>query len=272
MNSRAFTLSLVIAGIAVFMVQSYIDGRENEFKARYGDLRQVIVAKEDIKEMETIDDRKVQIATVPAAYAMPGAFDKIESVYNTLAATPIKKGEQITTPRVTYPGGKTGLSRQISEGKRAIAVQIAEDEAVGKLIKPGDRVDILSLIDYGGGRPELMKVKTVLQDVYVLATGKRVTNEIPMVGLKVDQQIKALKLNTYTNFNTVTLELSPSDAQKLLFLRKIGGGIYITLRNNTDKVKERIGGTRLFDVLGPEDAAEAKAYFNEKKARQERRR
>lgn len=272
MNSRAFTLSLVIAGIAVFMVQSYIEGRESEFRARYGDLRQVVIAKVDIKEMETIDDRKIQISTVPDTYVMPGAFDKIEDLYNTIASTPIKKGEQITSPRVTYPGGKTGLSRQISEGKRAISIQIAEDEAVGKLIKPGDRVDILSLLDYGSGRIEMMKVKTVLQDVYVLATGKRVTNEIPMVGLKVDKEIKALNLNTYNNFNTITLELTPSDAQKLLFLRKVGGGIYISLRNNTDKVKEKIGGTRLFDVLGDEDAAEAKAYFSEKRARQERQR
>ena len=32
---------------------------------------------------------------------------------------PIKKGEQITVPRVTYPGAQSGLSRQISIGKRA---------------------------------------------------------------------------------------------------------------------------------------------------------
>lgn len=270
MNSRAFTLSLVIAGIAIFMVQSYIEGREAEFKSKYGDLRQVVIAKVDIQEMDTIDDRKIQITTVPGSYVMPGAFSKIEDLYNTIATTPIKKGEQITGPRVTYPGGKTGLSRQISEGKRAIAIQISEDESVGRLVKPGDRIDILSLIDYGSGRVEMMKVKTVLQDVYVLATGKRVTNEIPLVGLKVDDEIKRLNLNTYTNFNTITLELSPSEAQKLLFLKKVGGGIYISLRNNTDKSKERIGGTKLFDVLG-EDAAEAKAFFAEKKARLERR-
>lgn len=271
MNSRAFTLSLVIAGMAMFMVQSYIDGREAEFKSKYGDQRQVVIAKVDIREMDTIDDRKLQIITVPGNYVMPGAFTKIEDLYSTIAATAIKKGEQITGPRVIYPGGKTGLSRQISEGKRAISIQVSEDAAVGKLIKPGDRVDILSLVDYGGGRIEKIKVKTVLQDVYVLATGKRVTNDIPLVGLKMDKEIKKLNLNTYTNFNTMTLELSPYEAQKLIFLRSAGGGIYFSLRNNTDKTIERIGGTNLFDVLG-EDAAEAKAYFSERKAQLERRR
>lgn len=271
MNSRAFTLSLVIAGIAIFMVNSYIEGREADFKSKYGDQRQVVIAKTDIQEMETIDDRKVSIITVPGSYIMPGAFTKIEDLYNTIAATAIKAGEQITSPRVVYPGGKTGLSRQVSEGKRAIAIQLSEDEAVGKLIKPGDRVDVLSLVDYASGKVELMKVKTVLQDVYVLATGKRVTTEIPLVGVKGGNEIKKLNLNTFNNFNTITLELTPNEAQKLLFLKKVGKGIYFTLRNNTDKNIERIGGTRLFDVLG-EDAADAKAYFAEKKAQQERRR
>jgi pilus assembly protein CpaB len=264
-------LSLIIAGIAVMMVLAYIDGREAEFKAKYGDLVQVVVAKEDIQAMETIDDRKLLIITVPGSYKMPGAFNQIESLYNSIAATSIKKGEQITAPRIIYPGEETGLSRQISEGKRAVSIQINADAAVGQLVKPGDRVDVLSIIDYGSGRIELMKAKTVLQDVYVLATGKRVTKEIPLIGLKVDKEIKKLNLNTYNNFNTITLELSPNEVQKLLFLVKVGKGVYLSLRNNTDKTIERIGGTRLFDVLG-EDAAEAKSFFAEKKAQLERRR
>ena len=271
MNSRAFTLSLVIAGLAVAMVQSYIDGREAEFRSKYGDLRQVVVAKEDIFAMDTIDDRKLQMITVPGSYLMPGAFTQIEELYNTIAATPIKKGEQITKPRVLYPGEETGLSRQISEGKRALSIQLAEDQAVGKLIKPGDRVDILASIDYSSGQIQKIKIKTVLQDVYVLATGKRVTKEIPLVGMKVDKEIKKLNLNTYTNFNTVTLEVSANEAQKLIFIQKVTGGVYLTLRNNSDKSIERIGATRLFDVLG-EDAAEAKAYFSEQQAQLEKRR
>ncbi|MBT4790628.1 MAG: Flp pilus assembly protein CpaB [Halobacteriovoraceae bacterium] len=271
MNSRAFTLSLVIAGIAMFMVQSYIEGREAEFTSKYGDQRQVVIAKVDINEMEIIDDRKVQIVTAPGSYVMPGAFTKVEDLYNSIAATSIKKGEQITKPRVVYPGGRTGLSRQISEGKRAIAIQVGEAEAVGKLIKPGDRVDVLAILDYGSSKIEKLKVKTVLQDVYILATGKRVTNEIPLVGLKVDKEVKKLNLNTYNTFSTVTLELTPNEAQKLIFLKKATSGIYLSLRNNTDKTIERIGGTKLFDVLG-EDAAEAKAYFAEQEARKQRRR
>lgn len=270
MNSRAFTLSLIIAGIAIFMVHSYIEGREAKFKQEYGNMVPVVVAKTDIKELELIDDRKVQMITVPRKYRMPGVFDKQEQLYNTIAAMPIKKGEQITKPRITYPGARSGLSRQVSIGKRAMSVQISEGQAVGKLIKPGDRVDILTLIDYAGGRKEKLKVKTVLQDVYILATGLNVTKEIPLVGMKVDKEVRKMNLNNYTNFNTMTMELSPYEVQKMMFLIKAGTGVYLSLRNNDDKTIERISGTRLYDVLG-EDAQDAKAYFAEQEAKKRKR-
>ena len=271
MNSRAFTLSLVIAIFAVIMVQTYIEGKEAEFNKKYGDMKYIVKAKVDIKELEVIDDTKVYITSVPGNYVMPGAFTKIEDIYNTIAAVPIKKDEQITKPRVLYPGSKTGLSRQIDQGKRAFSLEVSSKEAVGKLIKPGDRVDVITLLDYAGGSLPDIKAKTILQDVYVLATGKRVTGNIPLARYKVDDEIKKLDLNTYEDFRTVTLELTPYEIQKLIFVIGVGKGIYMSLRNNDDKTIERIGTTRLYDVLG-EDANEAKTYFAEKAAKEERRR
>ena len=167
MNSRAFTFSLLIAGIAMFMVSSFITSQEEKLTIRYGQQVPVVVAKVDIKELELIDDRKIQVTTVPKSYKAPNAFDKPADVFNTIATVPIKAGEQITYPRVTYPGARSGLSRQVSVGKRALSIQVSEDTAVSKLIKPGDRVDVIALLDYAGGKLDKMKVKTVLQDKYV---------------------------------------------------------------------------------------------------------
>lgn len=271
MNSRAFTLSLLIAGIAMFMVYSFLEGREAQFVEEYGNPSPVVVAKVDIKELELIDDRKLKIENIPKKFQMPGHFKKIEELYNTIAAVPIKAGEQITRPRITYPGAQSGLSRQISVGKRALSVQVQESQAVSKLIKPGDRVDVLATIDYAGGKKERIKVKTVLQDILVLSTGLYVTNSIPIVNLQTSEtESREMKFNKFVNFNTVTLELTPFEVQKMIFLVSSGGSIYLTLRNNDDKAIERISGTRLFDVLG-EDAAEAKVYFAEQQSREKTR-
>lgn len=270
MNSRAFTTSLVLAGLAVAMIWSYIESRETELQSDYGNQTPVVVAKEDIKELEIIDDRKVQLINIPSKFQMPGHFKRVEDLYNTIAAVPIKKGEQITVPRVTYPGSQSGLSRQISIGKRALSIQVTEGQAVSRLLKPGDRVDILALVDYASGKKEKLKVKTVLQDVLILSTGLYVTNSVPIINIKNDNSSRQMKLNNYTNFNTVTLELTPFEVQKMVFMISAGNGIYLSLRNNDDKTIERISATRLFDVLG-EDAAEAKTYFAEQSARETKR-
>ena len=265
MNTKAFTTSLILAALAVMMVLSYISSRETELISEYGDSTPVVVAKEDIKELEIIDDRKVQLKNIPKSFQMPGHFKSVEDLYNTIAAVPIKAGEQITAPRVTYPGAQSGLSRQISIGKRALSIQVTEGQSVSRLLKPGDRVDVLALVDYAAGKKEKLKVKTVLQDVLILSTGLYVTNSVPIVNLKNENDSRQMKLNSYTNFNTITLELTPFEVQNMVFMMSAGNGIYLSLRNNDDKNIERIKATRLFDVLG-EDAAEAKIYFAEQSA------
>ncbi|MFL5783813.1 MAG: Flp pilus assembly protein CpaB [Bacteriovoracaceae bacterium] len=272
MNSRAFTTSLILAAVAVLMIYSYITSRETELVSEYGNPTPVVVAKEDIKELEVIDDRKVKLVNIPAKFQMPGRFTRVEDLYNTIAATPIKKDEQITAPRVTYPGAQSGLSRQISIGKRAYALQVSESQAVSRLLKPGDRVDILAMVDYAAGKKDKLKIKTVLQDVLILSTGLFVTNTVPVINMKGEgTEGRQVKLNNYTNYNTITLELTPFEVQKMVFLVAAGNGIYLSLRNNDDKTIERISATRLYDVLG-EDAAEAKSYFAEQAARETQRR
>jgi pilus assembly protein CpaB len=264
MNTRAFTLSLVIAIIAMLMVHSYMEGQEKSFIEEYGQKVAVIVAKDDIKEFDIIDDRKVSTIQVPKNFKQPGAFSNVSELQNTIALVPILKGEQITSPRVSFPGSSTGLSRQVAPGKRAISIRISEDQAVGKLIKPGDRVDVLARIDYAGGRKDLQNVKTILQDVLVLSTGLSITNSLPLVGVQNNDEFRKLNLNTYTNYNNITLELDPYEAQKLIFLIYVAGGRpYLTLRNNNDKEQVRIRPTRLFDILGDE-ATEAKTFFQQR--------
>lgn len=266
MNSRAFTTSLLLAAVAVLMIYSYISSKETELVSEYGNMTPVVVAREDIKELEIIDDTKVRLENVPAKFQMPGHFKRVEDLYNTIAAIPIKKGEQITSPRVTYPGAQSGLSRQVSIGKRAFSIPVSESNAVSRLLKPGDRIDVLAMIDYAAGKKERQKVKTVLQDVLILATGLAVTNSVPLINQKNGSETTQVKLNSYTTYNSVTLELTPFEVQKMVFLNTASSGIYLSLRNNDDKNIERISGTRLFDVLG-EDAAEAKTYFAEQMAK-----
>ena len=151
MNTRAFTLALIISIFAMFMVYTYIEDRENVLVEKYGKEVTVVVAKVNIKELELLDDSKVTVKSVPQTFAAPGHFRKVKDLEDGMIATvPILKGEQIAKPRVSFPGFKTGLARTVSAGKRAIAITITEKQAVSKLLKPGDRVDVLARRLLGG--------------------------------------------------------------------------------------------------------------------------
>ncbi|MAW07088.1 MAG: Flp pilus assembly protein CpaB [Halobacteriovoraceae bacterium] len=261
MNSKAFTLALVIAGFSMFMVYSYIEDQSKSLFKKFGQEQTVVVAKQDIKELELLDDSKVTLKTVPSKFLAPGHYKTIKEIENTIALTPIMKGEQITKPRLAYPGEKTGLARQVSVGKRAVAILVNENQAVGKLIKPGDRVDVIANFSYIPGRMDKTKTSTVLQDVLVLSTGFNMTNSIPMVGLKVPNEIKAMNLNTYSRYNSVTLELDPFQSQKIIFIIKnMDSAPFLSLRNNDDKDQLRIPTTDLYDVLD-ESKSDAREYF-----------
>jgi pilus assembly protein CpaB len=264
MNTRAFTLALIISIFAMFMVYTYIDDQKSEVIKRYGTQSSVVVAKEDINAYELIDDSKIRVASVPKSFLMPGHFKTMKELENTMATVPVLKGEQITKPRVTYPGMSTGLSRQVSVGKRAMAITVTERQAVGKLIKPGDRVDIITSIDYSSGQKDKQKIQTILQDVLVLSTGLSMTNSIPVIGVKTPREIRKMNLETYANYNTVSLELDPYEAQKLAYLLTYSAREpFLTLRNNSDQKIVRIESTGIFDVLGDEEREAARAYFAE---------
>lgn len=268
MNSRALTLSLLIAVFSMFLVSTYIEGEQASITKQYGTMKSVVVAKKKINELELIDDSKVTVRTVPEYFRAPGSFNTIKDVEGTVATVPILEGEQVTKPRVTFPGAKTGLSRQISAGKRAVALRVNAFSAVGKLIKPGDRVDVIAGLDYSNGHMDKKKVLTLLQDVYVLSTGKKMTNSLPIIGKEFPKVIKAMNVSAYTEYQTITLEVDPFQAQKLIFIQKYsGGGIFLSLRNHADSEKVRIKGTKIFDVLPQEDVQDAKAFFIEKAKR-----
>ena len=74
MNNKVFTLSLVIAVFAVFMVQSYVSSIEDAAKKKYGSEILVVVAKTDIAEMATIDETMLELKPFPKAFLEPNAF------------------------------------------------------------------------------------------------------------------------------------------------------------------------------------------------------
>lgn len=265
MNNRAVTLSLVMAVMAVFFVQSYISSIEDEARKKYGTSLLVVKAKQDIKEQDTINETMLEFGVVPKKFLEPAAvsFEKtkedkdtdrgMKSLVGSVAAVPIKAGEQITYNKITEPGIRTGLSPQVTPGKRAVAVPVSDVTGVSKLIKPGDRVDLIAVLDVGGGRQNRV-VKTVFQDVVVLSVGRNVTNNIARV-VEADPyggKERVRSLTEDTSFTSVTLEVEPAQAQIVALILANGeNSVNLALRNNDDTERmSSLSPMGLSEVLG----------------------
>jgi pilus assembly protein CpaB len=252
MNNKAFTISLVLAGLAVFMIYSYISSKEDELKRTYGDEVSVAVAKRSIKEMEVVYENMVDTVVKPKKFVEPGSATSKQEVLGFIATVPIRKGEQVTLNKIISPGVRTGLARQISPGKRAISIPVTDDTAVSKLIKPGDRIDLLTTLEVPGAQRGMQITKMVLQDVPVLAVGEYISNLSPRKAEKdkITGQEEVRNLNAERNFNTITIEVEPQWAAQITLLRDAGHRLSVLLRNNDDTERVNIGGVMLMDVIG----------------------
>lgn len=256
MNNKAFTISMALAFMAVFMIYSYVTSKEAEIQAKYGTPTAVVVAKRDIPIMEAIHENMIEIIQKPKQFIEPGKTTSKQEVVGFIASVPIRKGEQITLNKIIEPGIKTGLSRQITPGKRAISIGVTDNSAVNRLLKPGDRVDIVATIDPPGGGKGSQITKMILQDVPVLAVGEFVTSQAPRKMDKDDVTGKEFvrNLNVERNFNTITIEVEPQMAMQVSLLQGMGSLISVMLRNNDDTERVGVGATTLIDVLGSDSA------------------
>jgi Flp pilus assembly protein CpaB len=132
-------------------------------------------------------------------------------------------------------------------------------------------VDLAAYFEYKTPTNNLSEVKVFMQDVLVLASGRTIQTEPPK---GVDQNIirgllsspdktlpqEATELRetlnyakTDSNYQTVTLEVTPQQAQTLVYVMTVyADSLTCFLRHSDDRQLERMGTTNLYEVMGPD--------------------
>ncbi len=243
----------VAAGLfATVLIYNYIQDQNEETSKKFGAQTTVIVARQFISDMETVQEDMIEIKSIPEAFVQPGHARQEEDVVGLVALAPIGKGEQILSNKVIMPGPETGLSLQVSPGKRAVTIPISEHRAVARLLKPGDRVDMLVAVDLSVGTSQKRYIKTLLQDIVILATGLKVVNELPRIHEEVGGEPYITNLRMANDFSTITIEASPENTQKIIYLLSTNPeSIFFTLRHPSDNsFLSALKQTEMADILG----------------------
>lgn len=237
-ETRNLWISIGAGIFATFMLYSYSQEKKAEYDKKFGSTKRIVVAKEDIGEMQTIYDTMLETEERPSAFVQPDAITVPDEIIGSVAAVPIKKGQMILKNSLWNVGPDTGISLQVAPSKRAVTISVDEVRGVAKLIRPGDRVDIVAAVDVGKGISARREVTIIMQDVVVLATGVSVVNNIPRT-MELDSTGKNLTqtvLTGDTKYTTLTVEATPREAQDLIYIQATSpGNIYFTLRNPNDR-------------------------------------
>jgi len=162
---------------------------------------------------------------VQDAYFIDGEAD-ITKLLGTVVRDAVTAGEPVTQGSLVSPGDRGFLAAALGAGMRAVTVPVSAKTGVAGFVFPGDRVDIVltQVVKGGEGRP-LKAAETVLRNLRVLATDQSTTQE------KVDGK------TVVRAFRTVTIEVTPTIAEKVAVAQTIGT-LSLSLRSIADNQAE----------------------------------
>lgn len=241
MNRKIVLIASLIAGIAAaFLTRLYLAEVEGEVAAqkdallkRYGTM-DVLCYGKDVPAGVALTKNELGIKTVPAL-GMRGQALTIENVNDILGRkiiVPHKTGEVVFWSDIE--GGDPtikGLSSDIKKQMRAISINCSGSSGVSGMVRPSDHVDVIGTFNFPGTEGNAEKGElvtcTILQNVLVLATGKDTAKG------------QSLNLGGSSGYATVTLEVTPREAEMLVFAEQIKGRLTLTLRNRTDISAEK---------------------------------
>jgi pilus assembly protein CpaB len=100
------------------------------------------------------------------------------------------------------------------------------------MVRPNDHVDVIGTFNFPDDEGKIKRgdpvTCTILQNVLVLATGRETSKSRTGTFGQSSQ-----------NYSTVTLEVTPREAEMLAFAEQIKGRLVLTLRNRNDTSSEK---------------------------------
>lgn len=233
MNRRfliALAGAVVFGLLAIYLAQIYLKQRTEKMIAEKE--TKVIIANTDIPLGSKINSEQVREVSYPKELVPEGAMRKKDEVIDRVTLANITAKTLVLGGQLAGPGALPGLPGIITEGMRSVSVRVDEASGVAGFIAPGTYVDVIAILNpqLEGAKPVS---KVILQKVRVLAGG---------------QQMETKKDGKPALVNTVTLELTPPQSEKIK-LAEAEGRLQLSIRNTTDQEIPKTPGATKRDVL-----------------------
>lgn len=199
----------------------------------------ILVAMKPVAGQEQLKAENIKLEQWPKHLVPKGALTKMEEIEGRRIKHAIAPGEPILQNKLVGEQDKRPTI-DVPPGYRLKAVHADAVSAVGNLIQPGDRVDVLVYLKNFRGGSQQTATSTILQDIKVFAV-----NDQWRAGEDTGNDPIATK--------NVTLLLTPEQAERLTLAAELGK-VSLVLRSPDDNLKTEIGqGTTARDLFGLTD-------------------
>ncbi len=203
-------IALVVGTAAALLANRYIKSTIADAIPRQvvGATVDAVVAKASLMKGTKLDNANLAVRKVPAEWmhsnaVTPSQFSQVKGLELVL---PAKEGELLLWSQIEGKKAPT-FSARLVEGRRALTVSVDEISSISGMVSPGDTIDLVASTRGGSNRPVMVPV---LQAVHVLATGTRV------------EQAPSESGGTSRSFTTVTLDVTPQEARRIMAAREVG--------------------------------------------------
>jgi len=222
-NVAIVAFAIVLGLVAVWLGNAYFTGVEQRQQevAAANRLARIVVVSQDVAFGTPLSEQNVRLANWPQGSIPAGAFTAIADVTrNRVALRPMVVGEPVLASKVSGTDGRASIAANLPPGQVAYTILISDVSGVGGFARPGDVVDVLLTRNLPG---ESSGPTDKMNDI--------VLHSVPLIG--IDLVADATKSQPAIG-KTATLQVSPTDAQKLALASQIGV-LSLALRNVADK-------------------------------------
>lgn len=237
---KNFIIAIIFAVLAALFISLYLYDIEQKNK-KMSEPVKVVVANVKIEQGTIIDSSMLKEKLIPKEYVQPQYMPSIEAFYdndkpNCIAVVSFEKDEQITSTKISSVNSDSGISNSIPAGNRAITLIFNSDEVTG-IIKPGSRVDLISVMEYENKSQALVEASCVIaQNLLVLAVDDDVIGRTDTKKEKVSVTVP------------VTMAVSLKEAQ-IIFFAQEKASIKIVLRPTADLKIEDVNPIKMQDIV-----------------------
>lgn len=203
-------VGLALAGMAVYMVQGFIDANQVEvaseraFRAKLGPVVEVYVTNKPLAYGAALTKDDVVKVMMPKNNIPEGYFEDEATLFPGDYSNPryiirqLDKMEPVLAAKISQPGQDVSLTARLTKGMRAFAIKVDVASGVSGFLQPGDLVDVYWTGGAGDSHGDLTRL---------------IESSIRIVA--VDQTADAENSTSTLIARTVTIEATPEEVARL---------------------------------------------------------